>query len=83
MNDLKELNDVLFNTLARIDGIDVKDENFNLEKERAESIYNIADRIIKNSELALRNEVWQHTRRFNLAPEVKKITLNRAADYDD
>lgn len=64
--DLKELNDILFEQLTTLTKLSIKDENFEREKDKANMICETADRIIKNSELDLRNQVWQATRRFNL-----------------
>lgn len=64
--DLKELNDLLFEQIDILNNTDVKDENFENIRLRAETITNVSDRIIRNAELDLRNQVWQSTRRFKL-----------------
>lgn len=67
MRGLAELNEILFNQLDILTKLSVTDENFENEKARAEAVCDTADRIIKNSELELRNQVWNATRRFKLA----------------
>lgn len=64
--DLQELNDILFEQLTTLTKLSIKDENFEKEKDKANLICETADRIIKNSELELRNQVWQSTRKFQL-----------------
>lgn len=67
MRSLAELNEILFNQLDILTKLSVTDENFENYKARVETVCNTADRIIKNSELELRNQVWNATRRFRLA----------------
>ena len=83
MNDLKSLNDILFNQLEILTNLNVKDENFDNERNKAETVCNIADRIIKNSELELRNQVWQATRRFKLAARPTYTSIGTAEHYED
>lgn len=64
--DLQELNDLLFEQIDILNNTDVKDENFENIRLRAETITNVSDRIIRNAELELRNQVWQSTRKFKL-----------------
>lgn len=59
---LENLNDILFEQINIMRNVNVKDENFNEVRLRAETITNIGDRIIKNSELQLKQDVWQQTR---------------------
>lgn len=59
---LINLNEILFEQINIMRNADVKDENFNEIRLRAETITNIGDRIIKNSELQLKQDVWQQTR---------------------
>lgn len=54
-NDLEALNDALFKQLEILSEINVKSEEFENEKQRANAVCEIADRIIKNGELELRN----------------------------
>lgn len=62
--DLEALNNLLFEQIELLNNTDVKDENFENIRLKAETITNVSDRIIKNAELALRNEVWKSTRSF-------------------
>ena len=76
MSDIEKLNQILFEQLETLSKISVDDDDFNNTRLKAETMYQIADRVIRNSELALRNEVWQSTRRFNLATrETKYIRI--------
>lgn len=63
---LKDLNNILFEQLEVLTNCKVTDDNFENIRLKADSVVNIADRIIKNSELELRNQVWLATRRFSL-----------------
>ena len=82
--DLQELNDILFKQLEILTEIKVSDENFEKERLRAETVFNVADRVIKNAELSLRNEVWQSTKKFKLATRNNyiKIGTHSEEDYD-
>ncbi|MBR5202362.1 MAG: hypothetical protein IKW45_03770 [Clostridia bacterium] len=74
-NDLKSLNDILFEQIEILNNTDVKDEKFESLRLRAETITNVSDRIIKNAELELKNQVWQSTRKFNCT-STKMIGVN-------
>lgn len=72
--DLQELNNLLFEQIEILNNTDVKDENFENIRLKAETITNVSDRIIKNAELALRNEVWKESRNFKI--QTKQIGVN-------
>ena len=80
-NDLEGLNDALFKQLEILSNIKVTDENFENEKQRATAVCEVADRIIKNGELELRNQVWQATRRFKLMTRPTKMRIGVSEDY--
>ena len=83
--DLEQLNNILFDQLETLTKLDVKSEDFEKEKEKATIVCETADRIIKNSELGLRNQVWQATRKFKLLTNnnpVKALGVRRGVDYD-
>lgn len=82
-NDLKALNDALFKQLEILSGINVKSEDFENEKQRANAVCEIADRIIKNGELELRNQVWQTTRRYRLSTRPTHLGIGIKEDYAD
>lgn len=81
--DLQELNDILFEQLATLTTLNIKDENFDKEKDKANLICETADRIIKNSELSLRNQVWQSTRRFKLLTRPTTLGIGCKEDYSN
>lgn len=74
-NDIEKLNKVLFEQLDALSSISVRDEDFENTRLKAETIYQVADRVIRNSELELRNQVWQATRRFNLATRESRLRI--------
>lgn len=78
--DLQELNDILFEQLVTLTKLSIKDENFEREKDKANIICETADRIIKNSELELRNQVWQATRKFNLIKRNTPLGIGHCED---
>ena len=83
--DLEQLNSILFDQLEALSKLDVKSESFEKEKEKATIVCETADRIIKNSELGLRNQVWQATRKFKLLTNnepVKALSIRRGVEYD-
>ena len=73
--DIEELNKILFEQLNALSNISVKDEDFENTRLKAEQICQVADRVIRNSELALRNEVWNSTRRFNLSTRKTNLAI--------
>lgn len=75
MNDLEKLNDILFKQLDVLSTLSVNDENFENTKQKAETICEIADRVIRTGELGLRNQVWQATRKFNLATRETRLRI--------
>lgn len=75
MNYIEKLNGILFEQLDALTNISVKDEDFENTRLKAEQICQVADRVIRNSELELRNQVWQSTRRFNLATRETKLRI--------
>ena len=81
--DLKALNDVLFKQLEILSEINVKSEEFENEKQRANAVCEVADRIIKNGELELRNQVWQATRRYKLSTRPTRLGIGVNEDYAD
>lgn len=82
-NDLESLNEALFKQLEILSEINVKSEEFENEKQRANTVCEIADRIIKNGELELRNQVWQATRRFKLTTRPTQLGIGIKEDYAD
>lgn len=80
MSNIERLNDILFEQLETLSKTNVEDENFNNTRAKAEAVWQTADRIIRNLELELRNQVWQATRRFSLATrEQKQIRIGRSS----
>ncbi len=79
--DLQELNDILFEQLTTLTQLNIKDENFEKEKDKANLICETADRIIKNSELELRNQVWQSTRKYKLTTRPTVLGIGCREDY--
>lgn len=79
--DLQELNDILFEQLTTLTQLNIKDENFEKEKDKANLICETADRIIKNSELELRNQVWQSTRKYKLFTRSTVLGIGCREDY--
>ena len=79
--DLQELNDILFEQLTTLTQLNIKDENFEKEKDKANLICETADRIIKNSELELRNQVWQSTRKYKLSTRSTVLGIGCREDY--
>jgi hypothetical protein len=75
MDTLEKLNDVLFQQLDVLSTLSVNDEDFENTKAKAETICEIADRVIRTGELGLRNQVWQATRRFNLATRESRLRI--------
>ena len=75
METLEKLNDVLFQQLNVLSTLSIKDEDFENTKLKAETICEIADRVIRTGELDLRNQVWQATRRFNLATRESRLKI--------
>lgn len=65
--NLKDLNNILFEQLEILTKTSVKDDDFENVRLKADSVVEMADRIIRNSELELRNQVWLATRRFSLS----------------
>lgn len=63
---LQELDEKLFNQIDILENIDPADVDFEHTRLRAEAITCIADRIIRNRELELRNQVWNATKQFKL-----------------
>ena len=63
---LQELDDKLFSQIEILEMIDPADADFENTRLRAEAITCIADRIIRNRELELRNQVWNATKQFKL-----------------
>lgn len=82
-NNLATLNEALFKQLEILSEINVKSEEFENEKQRANSVCEIADRIIKNGELELRNQVWQATRRYKLSTRPTHLGIGIKEDYAD
>lgn len=82
-NNLATLNDALFKQLEILSGINVKSEEFENEKLRADAVCEVADRIIKNGELELRNQVWQATRRYKLSTRPTRLGIGINEDYAD
>lgn len=82
-NNLETLNDALFKQLEILSGINVKSEEFENEKLRADAVCEVADRIIKNGELELRNQVWQATRRYKLSTRPTRLGIGINEDYAD
>ena len=78
---LTDLNDILFEQLEILTKLSVKDENFTQEKEKANAVCEMSDRIIKNAELELRNQVWQATRRFKLFTRPTTLGIGCHEDY--
>lgn len=78
--DLEQLNNILFDQLETLAKLDVKSEDFEKEKDRATIVCETADRIIKNSELGLRNQVWQATRKFKLLANSNTHLLGSATN---
>ncbi len=76
MKTLEDLQNILFEQIDLLTRLDVKDENFESERLKVESIANVADRILKTDELNLRNQVWQATRKF-------KLNVRQIGVYDD
>lgn len=76
MKTLEDLQNILFEQIDLLTRLDVKDENFESERLKVESIANVADRILKTDELSLRNQVWQATRKF-------KLNVRQIGVYDD
>ena len=66
MKSLEDLQSILFEQINLLTNLNVKDENFENERLKVETIANVADRILKTDELNLRNQVWQATRKFKL-----------------
>lgn len=83
MSDIEKLNELLFNQLSILNETNVKDEDFDKIRAKAETIYQIADRVIKNSELELRYQVWQATRKFNLATRENRIRIGTARNVEE
>lgn len=81
MRELAELNEILFNQLDILTKINVTDETFENEKARATAVCETADRIIRNNELELRNQVWNATRKFKLINR-PQLSIG-AASYDE
>lgn len=73
--DIEELNKILFEQLNALSNISVKDEDFENTRLKAEQICQVADRVIRNGELSLRNEVWNSTRRFNLSTRKTNLSI--------
>ena len=65
-HSLKELDDKLFNQIEILEQLNPSDAEFENTRLRAEAITCIADRIIRNRELELRNQVWNATKQFKL-----------------
>lgn len=80
-NDLNDLNNILFEQLVGLTKLNIKDENFDKEKDKANLICETADRIIKNSELELRNQVWQSTKKFKLMTRPTHMSIGCSEDY--
>lgn len=83
MNDIDKLNNLLFEQLAILNETNVKDDDFDKIRLKAETIYQIADRVIKNSELNLRYQVWSATRRFNIATREHRFKIGRSDDVNN
>lgn len=66
MRTLEDLQNILFEQIDLLSNLNVKDDNFENERLKVETIANVADRILRTDELNLRNQVWQATRRFKL-----------------
>ena len=66
MKTLEDLQNILFEQIDLLTNLNVKDENFESERLKVETIANVADRILKTDELNLKNQVWQATRKFKL-----------------
>lgn len=78
-HSLRELDDILFNQIAILEQTDVKDEDFDKIRSRAEAITCIADRVMRNRELELRNQVWSATKKFRLSQ--KQIGICDIGEY--
>lgn len=76
MKTLEDLQGILFEQIDLLTNLNVKDENFESERLKVETIANVADRILKTDELNLRNQVWQATRKF-------KLNVRQIGVYDD
>lgn len=76
MKTLDDLQCILFEQIDLLTNLNVKDENFESERLKVETIANVADRILKTDELNLRNKVWQATRKF-------KLNVRQIGVYDD
>ena len=70
---LNKLNTVLFEELDRVSNIKEKDENYEVIKERAELVFNLADRIVKTQELGLKNQIWQASKKYSYHNDMKQI----------
>lgn len=75
METLEKLNDILFTQLDAISNISVNDEDFENTKHKAETVCELADRVIRTGELVLRNQVWQATKRFNLQTRETRLRI--------
>ena len=76
MKTLEDLQNILFEQIDLLTNLNVKDENFESERLKVETIANVEDRILKTDELNLRNQVWQATRKF-------KLNVRQIGVYDD
>lgn len=83
MDTLEKLNDILFTQLDVLSSLSVRDDDFDNTKAKAETICNIADRVIRNNELELRNQVWQATRKFSLATRESRLRIGTYQQPDE
>lgn len=66
-NSIMNLNDMLFAQLNEIANLNVSDENFKEKKDKVLVFAEVADRIIRNNEFALKVKVWNSHQKFRIA----------------
>lgn len=76
-NKLEDLNNILFETLERLQDDEMTDEEFEKERKRSQAVVNVANAVIENGRLAL--DVLKHQAEYAYSdkPRVPAMLASR------